>query len=477
MTFTSFEFLLFFPLVVLVYNLVPAKGRVWYLLAVSYVFYALMQPVYLVLLATVTLLTYGITRWMGSIEDDARKRRIEVLGIILVLLPLFFFKYFNTVNDAITSLFGVIGINVAIPAISWMLPVGISFYTFMSIGYIVDAYNESVEVEKNIGSVGLFLSFFPIILSGPIERAGNMFPQFKQLQRSKASDLTAGAKMMLWGYFMKLCVADRLGLYVSAVFGNIAHHNGTTLAFASLLYPLQVYADLGGYSLIAIGAARCMGMKIIPNFNRPFFATSISEFWRRWHMSFIQWLTDYIYTPLTFMFRKRGMIGVVIALVLTFLISGIWHGAGMTHIMWGLSQALFLSIEAVMLKNRSAFEKKHNLTSNGLYIAFCCIVVYLLFSFSQIFGKCDTIGDAWDVMSRIFTDPGKLFIDIVTLAYAFVMVVILAFKDFRDEFFPNKLQLFESKHIGVRFASYLFILFLIISMGVLDAGQFIYFKF
>lgn len=477
MTFTSFEFLLFFPLVVLLYNIVPAKGRVWYLLAVSYVFYALMQPVYLVLLATVTLLTYCITRWIEHADNDDRKRRIEVVGIILVLLPLFFFKYYNSVNEAATSLLNVIGINVTIPSVSWLLPVGISFYTFMSIGYIVDVYNETVGVEKNIGSVGLFLSFFPIILSGPIERAGNMFPQFKQMQRSKPSDLTAGAKMMLWGYFMKLCVADRLGIYVSAVFENFAHHNGTSLAFASLLYPIQVYADLGGYSLIAIGAARCMGLKIIPNFNRPFFATSISEFWRRWHMSFIQWLTDYIYTPLTFIFRNQKMFGIVMALVLTFLISGIWHGAGLTHIMWGLSQALFLSIEAVTLKQRSALEKKYELPSKALYIAICCIVVYLLFSLSQIFGKCATVGDAWIVISKIFTNHGTLFVDQTTLGYACLMIIILAFKDFRDEFFPNQFKLFESKSIIVRYISYIVILFLIVNMGVLDAGQFIYFKF
>lgn len=477
MTFTSFEFLLFFPLTVLLYNIVPTKGRVWYLLAVSYVFYALMQPVYLVLLATVTLLTYGITRWIEYADNDDRKRRIEVVGIILVLLPLFFFKYYNSVNEAATSLLNVIGINVTIPSVSWLLPVGISFYTFMSIGYIVDVYNEEVDVEKNIGSVGLFLSFFPIILSGPIERADNMFPQFRQMQRSKPSDLTAGAKMMLWGYFMKLCVADRLGIYVSAVFENFAHHNGTSLAFASLLYPIQVYADLGGYSLIAIGAARCMGLKIIPNFNRPFFATSISEFWRRWHMSFIQWLTDYIYTPLTFIFRSQKMFGIVMALVLTFLISGIWHGAGLTHIMWGLSQALFLSIEAVTLKQRSAIEKKYELPSKPLYITICCIVVYLLFSLSQIFGKCATVGDAWIVISKIFTNHGTLFVDQTTLGYACLMIIILAFKDFRDEFFPNKFKLFESKSIVVRYVSYIVILFLIVNMGVLDAGQFIYFKF
>lgn len=477
MSFTSFEFLLFFPLVVLFYNIIPSKGRVWYLLAVSYLFYALMQPAYLVLLATVTLLTYGVTRWMASTDNEDKKKRIEVFGIIVVLLPLFFFKYFNAVGNGVESLLSAIGLAVTVPEIKWLLPVGISFYTFMSIGYIVDSYNEEVDVEKNIGSVGLFLSFFPIILSGPIERTGNMFPQFKDMQRSRPSDLTAGARMMLWGYFMKLCVADRIGMYVTAVFSSIANHNGTTLAFASLLYPIQVYADLGGYSLIAIGAARCMGMKIIPNFNRPFFATSISEFWRRWHMSFIQWLTDYIYTPLTFVFRKQKMVGIVLALICTFIISGIWHGAGFTHIMWGLSQALFLSIEAVTIKQRNAFEKKYNLLGNGVYIAVCCIIVYLLFSFSQIFGKCDTMGDVWVVMSKIFTVRGTLFVDLITLLYAGLMILVLAFKDLRDEFFPEKFLLFESKYIGVRFASYLFVLFLIISMGVLDAGQFIYFKF
>lgn len=477
MTFTSFEFLLFFPLVVLFYNIVPTKGRLWYLLGVSYLFYALMQPVYLVLLATVTLLTYGVTRWLVCTDNEDKKKWIEVLGILVVLLPLFFFKYFNWVGDGIESLLSSIGFTIAVPEIKWLLPVGISFYTFMSIGYIVDSYNEEVDVEKNIGSVGLFLSFFPIILSGPIERAGNMFPQFKDMQRSKPSDLTAGAKMMLWGYFMKLCVADRLGLYVDAIFGNIAQHNGSSLAFASLLFPIQLYADLGGYSLIAIGAARCMGLKIMPNFNRPFFATSVSEFWRRWHMSFIQWLTDYIYTPLTFMFRKQKIFGVVLAIFCTFLISGIWHGTGLTHIMWGVSQALFLSVEAVTLKQRSAFEKKHNLENKGFYIAICCFIVYILFSFSQSISKCGSVEDWWNVLTKIFTNRGTLFVDSTTLGYAGLMILILAFKDFRDEFFPDKLKLFESKYIVVRFISYISILFVVINMGVLDGGQFIYFQF
>lgn len=477
MTFTSFEFLLFFPLVVLLYNIVPGKGKILYLLSVSYVFYALMQPVYLVLLALVTLFTYGVTMWMGKIEEDKKRRHVQIIGIVLVLLPLFFFKYFNFLNTSIESLLGVCGISVKMPSIKWLLPVGISFYTFMAIGYIVDVYNEEIEVEHNIGAVGLFLSFFPIILSGPIERAGNIFPQLRNLRQSKPSDLTSGAKMMLWGYFMKLCVADRIGIYVSAVFENVAQHNGTSLLFASLLYPIQVYSDLGGYSLIAIGAARCISINIIPNFKRPFFSTSMSELWRRWHMSLIQWLTDYVYTPISFALRKQGVGGIVISLMLTFVISGIWHEAALTFIVWGIVQGVYLSIEALIVKKRSKFEKKYSLEKNPLYIVVCCLLVYILFALSQIFGRCTSIGEAWVVIEKIFTDRGNLFVDQTTLGYGLLMIFILAFKDLRDEFFPKKFKLFESKHIAVRFVSYIFILFLIINMGVLDAGQFIYFKF
>lgn len=477
MTFTSFEFLLFFPAVVLLYNIIPQKWRVWYLLAVSYVFYAFMQPVYLVLLAAVTGVTYSFARWIGSTGDDDKKHKLMVWGIILVLLPLFFFKYYNFLNESIMALFSGIGITVSIPLMKWMLPVGISFYTFMAVGYLIDVYNEEVEVEKNIGAVGLFLSFFPYILSGPIERAGNMFPQLKKLQTSRPIDLTSGAKLMLWGYFMKLCVADRLCIYVDAVFNNIAQHNGTTLAVASLLYPIQLYADFAGYSILAMGVAKCMGITIVQNFNRPFFATSFSEFWRRWHMSLINWLTDYVYTPLSYSFRKMKLWGIYIALMLTFLISGIWHGAAVSFIVWGVIQGFFLCCDATVQTRRSAFENKYNLKSKWWYILICCVVVYVLFSFSQIFGRCPSLADAFVVIGKIFVERGCLFMDLTTIGYAVFMIIILFFKDIRDEFFPNKLRCFESPSLVVRFISYLIILFLVVNMGVLDAGQFIYFQF
>ena len=479
MTFTSFEFLLFFPAVVLFYNFTPQRLRVWYLLAVSYVFYAFMQPVYLLLLASVTGVTYGITQWMGHTEDDDKKKQQMLWGIFLILLPLFFFKYFNFVNELILGFLSSAGLNITIPAVKWMLPVGISFYTFMAIGYIVDVYNEEVDVEENIGSVGLFLSFFPYILSGPIERAGNMFPQFKKFNNSTYDDLVSGFKFILLGYFMKLCVADRLGLYIDTIYTDIVGSSGKSLTFATLLYPFQVYADLGGYSIIAMGAARCMGIKIIPNFKRPFFATSMSELWRRWHMSLITWLTDYIYTPLSFSLRSWKVWGIVCALMLTFFISGIWHGAALTFIVWGLVQGVYLSAEALLQKKRGSFESKHHLTNKWWYISLCCVMVYLLFTFSQIFGKCSTVADANAVIGKIINFGGSFYwVDKHNLLYAAISLIILFAYDFKNEYMPKiKISPFSSKYWIIRYVSYIILVIYILAYGAMGNSQFIYFQF
>ena len=477
MTFTSFNFLIFFPVVVLLYNIMPGKWRLWFLLAASYFFYMNLQPVYALLLAAVTVCTYFTARWIGRTDSEKIKKRIMTGGIILVLLPLLFFKYFAFINNAVSDALVSWGLSLSLPRIELLLPVGISFYTFMAIGYIVDVYNEEVDYEKNIGAVGLFLSFFPLVLSGPIERAGNMFLQFKDMQASRYSDLVKGAKLMLWGYFMKLCVADRLGIYVDAVFNNIANHNGTTLAFASVLYPFQVYADLGGYSLTAIGVARCLGLEVIPNFKRPFFATSMSEFWRRWHMSLIQWLTDYIYTPLSFALRGWKIWGIVAALMLTFLISGLWHGAALTFIVWGVVQGIYLSLEALIQGPRTRSEIKYRLKGKWWYTLICCVVVFVLFAFSQIFGRCANLPEAFYAIGKIFTEPGTLFIDKTTLSHALPCLLLLLLIDFREEFFSGKIKLFENKLIVIRWLSYIIVIILILSFGVLDAGQFIYFQF
>jgi D-alanyl-lipoteichoic acid acyltransferase DltB (MBOAT superfamily) len=476
MTFTSFEFLLFFPLVVLLYNLIPQKWRMPFLLIASYAFYISMQPVYAVLLAGVTITTYLFARGIVKAKTEKTQNRLKVLGIIVVLLPLAFYKYFNFINETIGSTLGALGFNVTMPTISLMLPVGISFYTFMAISYIVDVYNEEVEFEPNILVTGLHLSFFPIVLSGPIERAGNMMPQFRQMNRSAPSDLTAGLKMMLWGYFMKLCVADRLGIYLDAVYGNIPQHNGTTFLLAMLIYPFRVYADFGGYSLIAMGVARCMGLEIMQNFNRPFFAMTVSDFWQRWHISLIKWLTDYIYTPLSFVLRSWKMWGIMTALMVTFIVSGIWHGAAFTFVFWGIFNGVFLCFEAATQKQRAAIEDKYNLKHKWWYILISCVVVYLIFAFSQIFGRCENLNVAFGVIGDIFTNRQSLFVDSTTLFYGFLCLAILFVKDFIDEFFGS-IRLLNSDNLYVSALTSAALLCLVLLLGVLDGGQFIYFKF
>lgn len=476
MTFTSFSFLIFFPLVVVLYNIIPQKWRMPFLLVASYVFYISMQPVYTVLLAGVTIATYLFARGISKASSEKLQHRLEVIGIIVVLLPLAFYKYFNFINETIQSVLCSAGLSISMPQIKLMLPVGISFYTFMAISYLVDVYNEEVEFEPNILVTGLHLSFFPIVLSGPIERAGNMMPQFRQMNRSTLNDLTAGFKMMLWGYFMKLCVADRLGIYLDAVYNNIPQHNGTTFTIAMLLYPFRVYADFGGYSLIAMGVARCLGLKIIQNFNRPFFATTVSDFWQRWHISLIKWLTDYIYTPLSFILRNWRIWGIGVALMVTFIISGLWHGAAFTFIFWGVFNGVFLCIEAATQKQRAKLEDKYNLKHRWWYILVCCVAVYLIFAFSQIFGRCSTLSEAWGVIGKMLRARGSAYVDYNTFFYGLPMLFILFIKDLCDEYIPS-IKLFESKYIVVRFISYLLIVFLILSVGVLDGGQFIYFQF
>ncbi len=478
MVFTSFNFLIFFPLLAILYWITPAKFRWALLLIASYFFYINIKPVFALLVAGVTLSTYLFTRLIDNTKIEDKKKKYMLINIILILLPLFFFKYFSSINDGIISLLGSNHLRWPLPEIKLLLPIGISFYTFMAIGYTIDVYNEDIEAEKNIGIVALYISFFPLILSGPIERAKNMIPQFKLQQSLEFEMVSQGLKMMLWGYFMKLVVADRIGIYVDAVFSNVLQHNGTSILFATFLFPFQLYADLGGYSHIAIGTAKILGIDVMQNFKRPFFATSMSEFWRRWHISLISWLTDYVYTPLSFTFRRFKVWGIVIALMITFLISGVWHGAAMTFVVWGFLQGIFLSIEALTNKQRTIFEMNYNLYKKLWYIFNGIAFTFILFSASQVFGRAENIDKAIAIYQRIFTTSGKLFIGSPAIfIYSIAGLLMLLLKDYADEYTPSRFHFFQNKSKLIRVMSYSSIIIIIFLFGVFDGGQFIYFKF
>jgi alginate O-acetyltransferase complex protein AlgI len=478
MFFTTFSFQVFFISLALIYYLVPLKFRWVILLVASYLFYLNVKPVFTILLVLVTLTAYLFTMAMERTKSEPGRRALLIANIILILLPLFFFKYFGQINSSIISLFESIHGKWVIPELKLLLPIGISFYTFMAIGYSVDVYHEEIEAEKNFGILALFISFFPLILSGPIERAKNMLPQFRSLKAINYFMIIHGLKLMLWGYFMKLVVADRIGIYVNAIYNNIAMHNGTSILVATILYPFQVYADLGGYSLIAIGVANVLGINVMQNFNRPFFSGSMAEFWRRWHISLISWLTDYVYTPLSFSFRKIGVWGIVAALLITFIISGIWHGASLAFVVWGLMQGLFLSTEALLKKKRSAIEKKYRLCNKILYILFGILLTFILFTSSQVFGRAGDVNDAILIFRKIFTSSGALFIgNPSTFIFSIFGLLVLLAKDFVDEFIPSRVLLFENRSKAVRILAYSSVIIIILLIGVFDGGQFIYFQF
>lgn len=478
MILNSFNFLIFFPIVAILFYLTPTKYRWLTLLLASYFFYINIKPVFALLLVYVTLSTYFLTRLISATPHETNKKMFMRINIILILLPLFFFKYFSSINNEMISFLAMAHLQWPLPEIKLLLPIGISFYTFMAIGYTIDVYNEDVEAEKNIGIVALFISFFPLILSGPIERAKNMLPQFRSLKTPDYSMIVEGLKLILWGNFMKLVVADRIGIYVDAIFTNITKHNGTSLLFAATLYPFQLYADLGGYTLIAIGVSKILGIDVMNNFRRPFFATSMSEFWRRWHISLITWLTDYVYTPLTFSFRKYKEWGIVIALMITFFISGIWHKASLTYVAWGIIQGTLLSIEALTNKKKKLFEKKHSLSTKPWYLFSGMCMTFILFSGSEIFGRTENISDAFLVYKKIFTTHGIPFIDRPsTVIFSLLGLMMVIAKDYLDEFAPGRYLLFESKHKPVRVMAYSCIFILILLIGVFDGGQFIYFQF
>ncbi|MYM98003.1 MBOAT family O-acyltransferase [Duganella vulcania] len=478
MVFTSFNFLIFFPLVIVLYYLTPARLRSVTILAANYFFYINIKPVFALLLAAVTFIAYCATLLMERTSGPGARKAVLQSAIVLILLPLFFFKYFGEINDAIALALQAHQLHWPLPPIKMLLPIGISFYTFMALGYVIDVYYEEIECEKNIGQLAAFISFFPLILSGPIERAGNMLPQLKAPRVATFEQFSQGCKLMLWGYFLKMVVADRVGIYVDAVYGNIERHNGTSLLFASCLYPFQIYADLGGYSLLAIGVSKILGFDIIPNFNRPFFATSMSDFWRRWHMSLISWVNDYIYTPLSFSLRSLRIWGIIISLTITFVISGVWHGPSMTFVVWGLLQGMFLSIEVLLAPRRSAWEKKHAAAQNRLYLAGMMVLTFIMFAASMVFSRAATIGDGLAVYARIFTTSGPLYIEKPsTMIYILFGIAVMMAKDFTDEFTPSRFLLFKNKSKVVRTLSYSLALVTILLVGVLDGGQFIYFQF
>ena len=469
MLFNSIAFLLFFPIVCVIYFSIPPqmiRARNLLLLIASYYFYMNWQPAYALLLLTSTFVTYIAALGIGCFENRRKKKICLVSSLVLNLAILFLFKYYNFLSSNISMGLEACGLKIDIPEFGLILPVGISFYTFQALGYSIDVYRGTTKVERDFVTYALFVSFFPQLVAGPIERSNNLLPQFKQQHRFDYEAVLSGVKLMVWGYFMKLALADRCGIYVDAIFNNVDKHNGGSYLVASLLFPFQIYGDFAGYSLIAIGVARVMGFRLMENFRRPYFATSVGEFWHRWHISLSTWFKDYVYIPLGG--NRVGKLRNYFNLLVTFVISGVWHGANWTFFFWGTLHGVLLCIEKALGIGKQKF--------TGIIKFFHWAITFVLVCLAWILFRANNLSDAMMVIKGIFTNPGVPKPEYANFIAIGMAMTILLIKEFADEYqWPVRVA--DSKSWIVRHVYLVMMIAYIILFGVLGGDQFIYFQF
>ncbi|WP_027391619.1 MBOAT family O-acyltransferase [Aquimarina latercula] len=471
MYFNSFDFLIFLPIVFVAYWLFQ-KGKLQFqniiLLVSSYVFYGWWDYRFLALIALSTLVDYLVGIRISLCDTQKLRKRWLLVSVIFNLGVLSFFKYCHFFIDSWVDLCSSIGYDIQdVTTLSIILPVGISFYTFQTMSYTIDIYRDKLGPTRDFISFAAFVSFFPQLVAGPIERATHLLPQFLEKRKYTRESISYGIKLIIWGFFLKLVVADRTAIYVNSVYNNVEYHDGLSLVFATILFAFQIYGDFAGYSLIAIGTAKLFGFDLMTNFKRPYFSASIHEFWNRWHISLSTWFRDYLYIPLGG--NRVGRYRWFFNLFITFLISGLWHGAKWTFVIWGAINGIYLIIE--ILCNGKRRKGVFNVIST-----FCFI------SFAWIFFRANSVSDAFYIINKIFTKPGKLYIgsgdDIAASIYAVLAIFLLVIIELKREYWNNNtfVAVITKSEFGRMFI-YATLIYLILYLGVFGHSQFIYFQF
>ncbi len=493
MLFNSIDFLIFFPIVLIVYFLIPRKDRYIWLLLASYYFYMSLSPQYLILLVILTLVTYFTGIFMEKGSSGAKKCcmaacLIVSLGILAV------FKYSGFVMDSLNSILDGLHMQPLENTFHPVLPVGISFYTFQAVGYMLDVYRGNGRAEKNVVKYALFVSFFPNILSGPIERGKNMLPQIENLKNLKLWDydrITSGAVLMLWGYFQKMVIVDRVALLVNEVYDKYRTYGAISIITATLFFSVQVYCDFAGYSNMAIGAAKIMGIDLMRNFETPYFSKSVGEFWRRWHISLSTWFRDYLYIPLGG--NRCSKARHYLNLMIVFLVSGLWHGASWGYVVWGALHGAYqvIGIQTKQLRRRIADRLQFKQESFS-YQLMQVGMTFSLVGFAWIFFRAETVGQAGSMISRLFTrwDPWTLFDESIYTwgldrkefwIALFAIAVLLAVDLVRRIKKQDVIQLLNAQCIWFRWGLYLLMLFAVLIWGQYgpeyDPQVFLYFEF
>lgn len=468
MLFNSIQFLLFFFVVCIVYYILQGnKARNLFLLVASYYFYMNWEPIYAVLILLSTIITY-VCGLLVEKSNDKHRTIYLVVSLLLNLGILFIFKYYDFINSSVTFLLSQWGLKWDVPNLHLLLPVGISFYTFQAIGYSIDVYRGTIPAERNFFTYALFVSFFPQLVAGPIERAKNLLPQFHTEHSLKYNNVSEGVKQMIWGFFMKLCIADIISEYVDAVYNNIVNHGGLSIILATLFFTIQIYCDFSGYSNIAIGAARVMGFKLMDNFRQPYLSHSLKEFWKKWHISLSTWFMDYVYIPLGGNRVKYSRH--LLNLFITFLVSGIWHGANWTFLIWGAIHGIFISIENVWNRFIKLPPPQQSMKPINT------ITSFIIVAFAWLFFRANNLYDAIIAIQKMFTAPGELYVDTSIFLFGFTGISVLAFKDIKDRYNMD-IKLLHSQNPVIKYGSFVLLFSYILLFGAFYGGQFIYFQF
>ena len=482
MLFNSLPFLIFFPCVLVLYYALPFRLRKYMLLIASYYFYMCWKPEFIVLILLSTLVDYFCG--LGMVRYPERKKWLLAVSLAMNLGLLFFFKYLNFFGGTLTALCRAVSIPFSAPALNIILPVGISFYTFQTLSYTLDVYRGKLEPERDFVTFALFVSFFPQLVAGPIEKATDLLPQLKEEHPFTYENAAWGAKLMVWGFFKKMVVADQLAvLIVDPVYQNLGKYEGGALVLATCAFAFQVYCDFGGYSDIARGAARMMGVNLMVNFKSPyFFSHSIGNYWQRNHISLSRWFTEYVYIPLGG--SRKGRVKQYWFTTVTFFLSGLWHGAEWSFVVWGLLQAVYLNLE------RAFHRGKEPPKSPPLHLL-AIVTTFALSCFSLIFFRAANIEEAlyvvrhllWGIGSPVLyvktalstLNPGM--IETAVLAGALLLLFLFDLADERTD----AIAMVSRWPVAIRWACYLGLVMIVLVFGVYGPGYdvkaFTYFQF
>ena len=472
MVFNSIEFVIFLPIVVLLFYLLPQKARWLMLLVASCVFYMWFVPKYILILLVTIIIDYSAGILMEKHADEPKKKKtFLVISVVSTLLVLFIFKYLGFINDNFVWLCQKLGLDVR-TSVNIILPIGLSFHTFQSMSYVIEVYRGHQKAERHFGYYSLYVMFFPQLVTGPIERPGNLLRQLHEYKDFRYENISKGMRLILFGLFIKMVVADHLGAYVDEVYANPAEYNSWSVMLAMAFYSFQIYCDFFGYSTIALGSAKLMGFDISDNFRTPYLAKNIAEFWHRWHISLSTWFRDYVYFPLGGSRVKFGRWAFNILVV--FVLSGIWHGAAWTFLFWGFAHGLLHILEKA-LRNRFPYKEPNSrwlgISLDALRIAKTFVLVTLFW----VMFRATDFANMRDIFVAAVTNFGggqNLAVKPEVWLYLalFILSDLLLFNTRFDAWC-------EGKPMIVRWLVYALLIFLIIACSSVNSFPFIYFQF